>query len=155
MKANRSSLIDGTYNKIVEELESGNYTIGTKLQPIRTLAKKFNVSYMTAQKAILAMQYQGTLKAKSGDGLYVVGKPKPLDESVVEFLSKQKTPLTKNTASKRTHHSLGVVMPYWLSSGGSAAIYEIVRGLVTESDKLKWAIELIHNENNESELPAF
>ncbi len=154
-KVQGSSLIDGTYRKIAQELESSNYSIGTKLQPIRSLAKKFNVSYLTAQKAIKALQLQGALEAKPGDGLYVVGKPKPLEESVLEFINKKDISRPKNGCRASDTFSVGVVMPFWLSSRGSGAIYEIVKGIVSESDKFHWPIELIHNSGNESELPAF
>ncbi|HBG28842.1 MAG: hypothetical protein A2Y10_03670 [Planctomycetes bacterium GWF2_41_51] len=155
MKANESSLINGTYKKISEDLKNNNYSIGTKLQPIRSLAKKFNVSYLTAQKAIKALQLQGTLEARPGDGLYVVGKPVSLTDNVLEFISKNDS--SKNTVERkrRDTYCIGVVMPFWLSTYGSTAIYEIVNGLVSEGDKLNWPIELIHNSGNESELPEF
>ncbi len=156
MQLQESSLIDSTYNKIAEELAINNYSIGTKLQPIRVLAKKFNVSYLTAQRAVKAMQLQGALDARPGDGLYVVGHPKPLNCSVMELLSKKVEPETKPSgAEHRGNRSIGVIMPFWLSARGGAAIYEMVKGIVSESDKYHWPVELIHNADKESELPEF
>jgi len=156
MQLQESSLIDSTYNKIAEELAINNYSIGTKLQPIRILAKKFNVSYLTAQRAVKAMQLQGALDARPGDGLYVVGTPKPLNCSVMELLAKKSDPDNKvSVAESRSARSIGVIMPFWLSSRGGAAIYELVKGMVSESDKYHWPVELIHNADNESELPEF
>lgn len=156
MQLQESSLIDSTYNKIAEELASNNYSIGTKLQPIRLLAKKFNVSYLTAQRAIKAMQLQGALDARPGDGLYVVGTAKPLTCSVMELLSKKSEPCVRSAEiESRSTRSIGVIMPFWLSSRGGAAIYEMVKGMVSESDKYHWPVELIHNAGNESELPEF
>ncbi len=156
MQLQESSLIDSTYNKIAEELAANNYTIGTKLQPIRLLAKKFNVSYLTAQRAVKAMQIQGALDARPGDGLYVVGHPKPLHSSVMELLSKKNDTDPKSEAAEsRSTRSIGVIMPFWLSSRGGAAIYELVKGMVSESDKYHWPVELIHNAGSESELPEF
>jgi len=155
MKSKGTSLIEGTYRKITRELESNNYAIGTKLQPIRHLAKKFNVSYLTAQRAIKALQLQGVLEAKPGDGLYVVGKPKSLKEGALELLSKKNNPIYRNHKKNGDSYSIGVVMPFWISERGSAVVYEIVKGIVSESDKNQWPVELIHNSDNESELPAF
>ena len=94
MKAAESSLIDGTYKKISQEL--------------------------TAQKAIKVLQLQGVLEAKPGDGLYVVGKPKTLEESAVDLLSKKNNPIVKSYKKKGNRSSIGVVMPFWISTRGSA-----------------------------------
>lgn len=106
---------------------------------------------MTAQKAIKALQLQGVLEAKPGDGLYIVGDLKPLEESVQEFIYKQ----NDSKIQKSKTLSIGIVMPFWLSQRGDGAIYELVKGIVSESDKYHCPVELIHNSSNESELPAF
>ena len=151
-------LVDGTYRKIVRDLVSNNYSIGTKLEPIRILAKKYNVSYMTAQKAIKALQIQGSLEAKPGNGIYVSGKIKPLDGSIASFLDDN----DNNDKSVKNHlgtYTIAVVMPFWLSERGETHIYKMIKGILAESDPHQWSIELIHNSgdlsSHESAHPDF
>lgn len=151
-------LVDGTYKKIANDLTSNQYAIGTKLEPIRMLAKKYSVSYMTAQKAIKALQIQGVLEAKPGDGIYITGKVKPLEGSVIDFLETNEG----TTKPNRNHHAtytIAVVMPYWVSERGETQIYKMIKGILAESDLHQWSIELIHNSGDlsthESAHPDF
>ncbi len=150
-------LVDGTYRKIADDLISNQYSIGTKLEPIRMLAKKYNVSYMTAQKAIKALQIQGVLEAKPGDGIYITGRAKPFEGSIINFLEINDggKPAKNGTGT----YTIAVVMPYWVSERGEAQIYRIIRGILAQSDPHHWSIELIHNSgdlsSHESSHPDF
>lgn len=117
-----------------------------------------NVSYMTAQKAIKALQIQGVLEARPGDGVYITGKPKPFEGSIVSFLE------TNDGGGKPAKNGCGsytiaVVMPYWVCERGEAQIYRIIRGILAQSDPHHWSIELIHNSGDlsthESSHPDF
>ncbi len=150
-------LVDGTYKKIADDLISNQYSIGTKLEPIRMLAKKYNVSYMTAQKAIKALQIQGVLEARPGDGIYITGRAKPFEGSIINFLETNDggKPAKNGTGT----YTIAVVMPYWVSERGEAQIYRIIRGILAQSDPHHWSIELIHNSgdlsSHESSHPDF
>ncbi len=139
-----------TYEQISEELSGNNYSIGTKLMPLRAMAKKYNVSYLTAQKAIKILQMQGALEAKPGDGIYVTGRPKKGSRDIRDFI--QNMPGTGNNNHNITkNHSICVIMPFWASVRGSASIYTIIKGVLSESDKHNWRIELLHNSGDESD----
>lgn len=161
----QKGVLDGTYRKIADDLINNGYPIGTKLQPLRALANNYNVSYMTVQKAIKVLQMQGALTAKPGDGIYVTGRPKPLDGQVAEYLENLREEIPnghRNGAKARPAartHSLCVIMPYWISEKGSAYIYSIIKGILAASDPHHWSVELIHNSGdetcNESSHPDF
>ncbi|AQQ71133.1 catabolite control protein A [Limihaloglobus sulfuriphilus] len=154
----KKCLVDGTYRKIAEELISNQYSVGTKLEPIRLLAKKYKVSYMTAQKAVKALQIQGVLEARPGDGIYVTGNVEPIEGSVSVFLESNGDNPKKYT-KKNGNYSIAVVMPFWVSERGEAYIYRMIKGLLSESDPHHWSIELIHNagdlSSHESNHPDF
>lgn len=161
----QAGVLDGTYKKIADELVNNGYPIGTKLQPLRILAKNYKVSYLTVQKAIKVLQMQGALTAKPGDGIYVTGRPKPLSGQVADFLENGKEdglPAFRTNGRKNgftKNHSLCVIMPYWVSERGSACIYSIIKGILGASDPYHWPVELIHNTGdeiyNESSKPDF
>ncbi|MFI4911917.1 MAG: GntR family transcriptional regulator [Sedimentisphaeraceae bacterium JB056] len=158
METTKKYLVDGTYKKITDDLINNQFSIGTKLEPIRALAKKYSVSYMTAQKAIKALQMQGVLEARPGDGIYITGKVKPMQGTVTDYLESN-TDNAKSAKTDESCYSIAVVMPFWVGHRGEAQIYRIIKGILSESDKHRWSIELIHNSgdlsNHESAHPDF
>ncbi len=66
------------YQQIVELIEqkikSSEYLPGTKLPSERELAKIYNVSHMTVNKALACLVEKGILKRVHGNGTYIVGK---------------------------------------------------------------------------------
>ena len=153
-------IVDETYRMIAEDLLSHQYSIGTKIEPIRVLAKKYNVSYLTAQKAIKAFQIQGTLGARPGDGVYVTGKVKPFHGSIVNFLEDNDGTVSGKSSFGHTGtYTIAVVMPFWISERGESQIYSMIKGILAASDKHHWSIELIHNSgdisSHESAHPEF
>jgi hypothetical protein len=152
-------LVDCTYKKIADDLLNKQYSVGTRLEPIRVLAKRYNVSYMTAQKAIKALQIQGALEARPGDGIYVAGSVKPLEGSVSIFLDSKGDSLKSPAARRNGNYSIAVIMPFWVSERGEAHIYRMIKGILSGSDPHQWSVELIHNSgdlsNHESNHPDF
>ncbi len=158
MSTTKKCVLDNAYKKIADDLVSNQFSIGTKLEPIRILAKKYNVSYMTAQKAIKALQMQGALEARPGDGIYITGKVRPINGSIGEYLDSNRE-RNHNIKNGSSTYSIAVVMPYWVGTRGEAQIYRIIKGILSESDRHNWSIELIHNSgdlsNHESSHPDF
>jgi len=54
-----------------QRILDGQYEPGTTLPTIRSLAKSFNVSTKTVQKAIHALSAEGMIEAKRGTGLFI------------------------------------------------------------------------------------
>ncbi len=158
MSSTKRYVLDDAYKKITEDLTNNQFSIGTKIEPIRLLAKKYNVSYMTAQKAIKALQMQGALEARPGDGIYITGKVTPINGSIAEYLDNNRQKNNKSTNGSSTY-CIVIVMPFWVGNRGEAQIYRIIKGILSESDKHNWSIELIHNSgsisNHESSHPDF
>jgi DNA-binding LacI/PurR family transcriptional regulator len=149
LAAEKKCTIEKTYEKIYEEIARNDYPVGTKLQPIRALAKKYNVSYLTAQKAVKLLQSQGALEAKPGDGIYVIGKPKRTDSNIAAAITGSSF---KNSCRPRSKSpSLCIILPYWVSSRGGAAVHTIIKGILSQSDKHDWSVELLHNSGDESD----
>lgn len=150
------NLVDIAYQRISSDLKKRNIVPGTRLQPIRKVAKAYDVSYLVAQKAIRKLQDDGVVEARPGDGIYYTGgRPEPAG---CREPADRKIPI--KTAEKLTrNHSICVVMPYWLSERGSAVVYSIIKGILSESDCHHWSIELIHSSgdegHNESGHPDF
>lgn len=150
-----SRVLDGTYKKITKDLVANSYPVGTKIQPLRELAKRYKVSYLTVQKAIKALQIQGVLEAKPGDGIYVVGSPDTVSDQIPDHIEEQEFGKNghlkpKNGKNGVQRRSLCVVMPYWMSDRGSACIYNIIKGILAASDPYHWPIELIHSCGDET-----
>ncbi len=151
-------VLDGTYKKITKDLMTNSYPLGTKIQPLRELAKRYKVSYLTVQKAIKALQIQGVLEAKPGDGIYVVGSPDTVSVQIPDSIEEHefgknghlKPKNGKNGKNGVQRRSLCVVMPYWMSDKGSACIYNIIKGILAASDPYHWPIELIHSCGDET-----
>lgn len=59
-------------NQILELIDSGVYTPGSRLPGERDLAKKFGVSRVAVREAEIALQAQGRLEIKVGSGAYVL-----------------------------------------------------------------------------------
>lgn len=151
MEANsqQNSVLEETYGKIKNYLEINNFPVGTKLQPIRNIAKEFNVSYLTAQKAVKALQVQGALEARRGDGLYVAGESNNLsgkfsDADIRQYLSNKKQKMC----------SLCVVLPFWATGRRDSAVFDIIRGILVNSDKNDWSVELIYNSGTEDDFES-
>ena len=58
-------------NQIKDEIESGNWSVGTKIPSERDLAEKYSVSRMTLRQAVQTLVDEGVLKRKVGSGTYV------------------------------------------------------------------------------------
>jgi len=58
--------------KLMEEISSGRYAVGSRLPAERELALQLDVSRPTVREAIIALEAQGWLEVRVGSGTYVV-----------------------------------------------------------------------------------
>jgi len=58
--------------KIEASIDSGKYSVGSRLPPERELAETFDVSRPTIREAIIALEVRGKIEVKTGSGVYVV-----------------------------------------------------------------------------------
>ena len=61
--------------KLVAELASGAYPVGSRLPAERELAQQYNVSRPTVREAIIALEVQGLVDVRVGSGAYVLRLP--------------------------------------------------------------------------------
>lgn len=59
-------------DKILVLIESGEYSIGSRLPSERELAERFSVSRPTIREAVIALEAKGRVSVKTGSGVYVV-----------------------------------------------------------------------------------
>lgn len=155
----RVNLLESTFRQICEDLEKSGFEVGTKIQPIRNLAARYKVSYLTAQRAVKLLQKCGVLEARPGDGIYVAGQTGDIKEAnfqdILARMPQTHVSSEKERDTEKKTRSIGVVMPFWASDSGSSVIYKMVKGLLARTDTRNWSVEMIHNTGMESVRPGF
>src|SRR5699024_11842694 len=73
-KANRMSLVEQVISQIENLIESGHWTVGSKLPPEMELMEQFAVSRNTLREAIHALVHARLLETKQGSGTIVRSK---------------------------------------------------------------------------------
>lgn len=61
--------------KLVADLASGKYPVGSRLPAERELAQQYDVSRPTVREAVIALEVQGLVEVRIGSGAYVVALP--------------------------------------------------------------------------------
>ncbi|MDB9736805.1 FadR family transcriptional regulator [Porticoccaceae bacterium] len=119
-------------DKILVLIESGEYSIGSRLPSERELAERFSVSRPTIREAVIALEAKGRVSVKTGSGVYVV-------EPSVEF-----TGLAKSVSPFELIESRVFI------EGEAAALAAV---LITESQlaELEQALEAMALENVEGD----
>ncbi|MGF6947784.1 GntR family transcriptional repressor for pyruvate dehydrogenase complex [Neobacillus sp. B4I6] len=59
------------YNQILSEIQSGSFKIGDKLPPERELCEQFGVSRAPIRQALSALELNGIIYSRQGEGVYV------------------------------------------------------------------------------------
>jgi GntR family transcriptional regulator, transcriptional repressor for pyruvate dehydrogenase complex len=59
------------YNQILSEIESGSFNIGDKLPAERELCEQFGVSRAPVRQALSALELNGVIYSRQGEGIYV------------------------------------------------------------------------------------
>ncbi len=139
--------------EICSELAKNSLAAGTKLKSIQKIAKQYNVSYLTAQRAIKEMQEVGIVESRRGDGTYLTEESKKFLNSFLK--QNQSNDLPQKTARKT--YSIGLVLPYWMEikNEGAMAFHRLTKAFVGEIDKHNWRVEIINNAYHEAARPDF
>jgi Transcriptional regulators len=61
------------YNQILSQIQSGSFKIGDKLPPERELCAQFGVSRAPIRQALSALELNGFIYSRQGEGIYVKG----------------------------------------------------------------------------------
>jgi GntR family transcriptional repressor for pyruvate dehydrogenase complex len=61
--------------KLIAELASGRYPVGSRLPAERDMAQQYDVSRPTVREAIIALEVQGLVDVRIGSGAYVLRLP--------------------------------------------------------------------------------
>lgn len=88
----RSGVKKYLYGDIVEQIQRmirhGEFKVGDKLPPERTLADRFNVSRNCVRQALQALAERGILQSRQGDGTYVCAPDEAvLTQSLAQAIS--------------------------------------------------------------------
>lgn len=80
LKAKRSAkrLYQQVAETLLSYIESGEYTVGSRLPAERELAASFEVSRPTIREAIVALELAGYVDVRTGSGVYVLERDKSL-----------------------------------------------------------------------------
>lgn len=89
MTVKKSTLVDKLVARLTKDILSGFFASGEQLPPIRTLAKTYDVTVPTVQRAIARLEELGLLSVRHGSGMTVLD------------------PLT---------HANLMVLPYWVDA---------------------------------------
>lgn len=139
--------------KILKNLADSGARRGDRLSTIREFARQYDVSYVTAQKAIKNLQRQGFLDCKQGAGVYVANLSQdplaePSDESPFQ-------PMRVSAELRNATKTIAIILPQWVRGYGGLAVHEIIRSVTHYSDAHLWHIELINDTDGESLHPDF
>jgi len=131
IKAEQHLRYISTSEKIRKEI--AKFAPGTRVMPLRELSKKYNISYVTAQKAVKILQNEGVLKATKGKGIFV------------EVQSDKTARKNKSSSDNFTSgtKNIAIILPYWLHEQGKTAVYSIMSGFIRICQKVRWTTETI------------
>jgi GntR family transcriptional repressor for pyruvate dehydrogenase complex len=69
------------YRQIADQLasliDSGEYAVGDRLPPERTLAEQLKVSRSSVREALIALEVEGCIEVRGGNGVFVVERKQP------------------------------------------------------------------------------
>jgi len=80
------------YNQILSEIQSGSFKIGDKLPAERELCEMFGVSRAPIRQALSALELNGLIYSRQGEGVYVKSNQIATDRSESAILFKSITP---------------------------------------------------------------
>ncbi|WP_163539162.1 FadR/GntR family transcriptional regulator [Gracilibacillus sp. YIM 98692] len=74
------------YNQIFSEIQSGSFNIGDKLPAERELCEQFGVSRAPVRQALSALELNGVIYSRQGEGVFVKNTQVTTENSQVGFL---------------------------------------------------------------------
>jgi len=72
---NNDRLYQDLARKLIAELASGKFPVGSRLPAERELAQQYAVSRPTVREAVIALEVQGLVEVRIGSGAYVIALP--------------------------------------------------------------------------------
>ncbi|WP_373889948.1 FadR/GntR family transcriptional regulator [Neobacillus cucumis] len=75
------------YNQILSEIQSGSFKIGDKLPAERELCEMFGVSRAPIRQALSALELNGVIYSRQGEGVYVKSNTLETDQSFFKSIS--------------------------------------------------------------------
>jgi GntR family transcriptional regulator, transcriptional repressor for pyruvate dehydrogenase complex len=75
------------YNQILSEIQSGSFEIGDKLPAERELCEMFGVSRAPIRQALSALELNGIIYSRQGEGVYVKSNQLATDQSFFKSIS--------------------------------------------------------------------
>ncbi|AFC30190.1 transcriptional regulator [Paenibacillus mucilaginosus 3016] len=76
------------YNQILSQIESGAFQIGDKLPTEKELCAQFGVSRAPVRQALSALEMNGYIYSRQGEGVYVKQNQQPAENSQASILEK-------------------------------------------------------------------
>lgn len=134
MNASIKSLPLQIAESIISEIRSSQMAPGEKLPPLRQLAKKYNISYVTAQRALKILQDRQFVDSRSGGGSYV-------SDNIFVPAADGELKLNRHDREKK----IGILLPSWATVGNGASVYEIIDGFTEICTANNWIVELINS----------
>ena len=67
----RSSAVEGAIDRLTRDISTQGLRSGDRLQPLRSLAERYSVSYATMQKALDRLSKDDVLDVKQGAGIFI------------------------------------------------------------------------------------
>jgi DNA-binding transcriptional regulator YhcF (GntR family) len=124
----KHDLVQRLRAQIRQDLKEGLLQPGESLQPIRTLAGEYGVSYVTMQRALKKLEASGVVHLRQGSGVFAA------DPGAGGFHPKQgRTGRTRILA----------VLPSWSAEQNFAVTQRMTNGLLAALSDETWAVEFI------------
>ncbi len=110
MKLSKQTMRKRIHDAILNQVTSGKLPVGSRLPPIKALAKQFEVSFRTIQMALAELAEEGFLELRHGAGTYVTDARAALtlNDTVAIFMNANEhlfSDLTRSLTSRL--HDLG------------------------------------------------
>jgi DNA-binding FadR family transcriptional regulator len=78
---NGSRLYQQVADQIARLIQTGKFTVGSRLPPERDLATRFGVSRPTVREALVALEIAGLIEVRTGSGAYVCPRKNPAPDT--------------------------------------------------------------------------
>ncbi len=118
------------YNQILSEIQSGAFQVGDKLPAERELCEQFGVSRVPVRQALSALELNGFIYSRQGEGVYV-------KEFQTEAENSQSTLLTESTSPEDIVEARMNIEPLIVRFAALRATEEDIKELRATIDKME------------------
>jgi DNA-binding LacI/PurR family transcriptional regulator len=127
-------IVNRVAQTIAEEILTDGLAAGTRLPPMRRLAERHQVSYVTMHRALKKMAESGLIGMRPGSGSFVADG---FNARAINAAFKSDAPPSPR------FRSIGVMLPVWVEQGGKRSVYDVLDGFCESCSQYDWRIELI------------